>query len=510
MAILDRPIRIVHMSDFHITDGRTFCEDIFLKGAEIINNIDADLYIMTGDITDAGLRPEYKKAKEILKKFRKPIIYIIGNHDSRNVGEDLFKEYIGPAEEFINQNGISLITVDSTMPDLSDGKFGRIHLKDTIEKLHKIPKDNFKIIAFHHHLLPVPKTGRERNILVDAGDVLEVILNYNVDLILTGHRHSPNVYKIENTILSNAGSFSCRKIRAGFDHSFNIIDIKPNGEVITKIKSIESNEESIYMKKNQIKPKIYHTDDVLARIVHTADSHVTETSEFRPELLDLAIKRINHLQPDLLIHAGDLTNDGLPDSYNRASQYLDKIKCEKVIVPGPHDLLHFGSDLFEEIVGDLNPSFKLDNINIIGINSAQVDSQTGIIGRSGLKRLINKVNGNSNKYNIVVFHHHLVPIPHTREKDIIEDAGDVLRTLCDHQIDLVLTGHRHISYLAKVENTVILNAGTVSSRRIQTRYYNTFNIIDILKNGVINIREMSIGTGLQRFIGIYDLKNKDL
>ncbi len=31
-----------------------------------------------------------------------------------------------------------------------------------------------KIITFHHHLLPIPQTGRERNILLDAGDLLKV------------------------------------------------------------------------------------------------------------------------------------------------------------------------------------------------------------------------------------------------------------------------------------------------------------------------------------------------
>ena len=87
MAILDRPIRIVHLTDFHVTDGKMFCEDVFRKGAEMINNIDADLYIMTGDVTDAGLRPEYEEAQEMLKE---ALILDKAHENIRGIALDLY------------------------------------------------------------------------------------------------------------------------------------------------------------------------------------------------------------------------------------------------------------------------------------------------------------------------------------------------------------------------------------------------------------------------------------
>ena len=43
----------------------------------------------------------------------------------------------------------------------------------------------YSIIALHHHIIPVPKTGRERNVLSDAGDILESIIEGGANLVLS-------------------------------------------------------------------------------------------------------------------------------------------------------------------------------------------------------------------------------------------------------------------------------------------------------------------------------------
>ena len=43
----------------------------------------------------------------------------------------------------------------------------------------------------HHHLLPVPGTGRERNVVYDAGDAIECLQRAGVNLVLSGHKHVP-------------------------------------------------------------------------------------------------------------------------------------------------------------------------------------------------------------------------------------------------------------------------------------------------------------------------------
>ncbi len=180
----------------------------------------------------------------------------------------------------------------------------------------------------------------------------------------------------------------------------------------------------------------------------------------------------------------------------------------KLLVPGPHDLLHLGHLLFRERMGTFNPVFKGRNYSVYGINSAQYDEMDGWIGRTHLQNLVKKLSKIEEvAIKIVVFHHHILPLPHAREKYPIEDAGDVLRQLLDIKVDMILTGHRHVSHSQKIDDTVVVNANTLSSRRFQARYGNTFNLIDILSNGTVIVSEIAVITGMRRILGIYRLSS---
>ena len=67
---------------------------------------------------------------------------------------------------------VVLVGVDSSEPDLNDGQVGREHY-GFIEEAFSDARDKLKVFVVHHHLIPLPGTGRERNIIFDAGDVLE-------------------------------------------------------------------------------------------------------------------------------------------------------------------------------------------------------------------------------------------------------------------------------------------------------------------------------------------------
>ena len=53
---------------------------------EEINSKPFDLVVHTGDITDTGLREAYEYSRTLIEKIGKPVIFMAGNHDSRNVG----------------------------------------------------------------------------------------------------------------------------------------------------------------------------------------------------------------------------------------------------------------------------------------------------------------------------------------------------------------------------------------------------------------------------------------
>lgn len=233
-------MRIVHISDLHITSGSEFEIDMFEAGVKAINTLDPapELAFVTGDITWEGILPEYEMAGELLKGIECPVMPVPGNHDSRHLGYKLFSEFFGGLEFYKDIDGVGLQGLDSSEPDLDEGHVGRTKYHWIEESLER--STAMKIIGFHHHLVPVPNSGRDRNILNDGGGVLDLVLSCGVSLVLMGHRHVPYAVRVHNTLMINAGTFSSSRTRAHFGHSFNIIDLEGQAIMITSYAMEES------------------------------------------------------------------------------------------------------------------------------------------------------------------------------------------------------------------------------------------------------------------------------
>lgn len=215
-------VTIAHISDIHVGSPH-FVPNLMNRVITEVNELKPDLIVCTGDITDAGLRGEFKTAAAYLEQFESRLVAVPGNHDSKNVGYVHFEELIGPRHWRVDLPGdVTLVGVDSSEPDLNDGQVGR-------ERYPWI-MDNFsgdarlKIYVHHHHLLPVPGTGRERSTVADAGDLLEVLIRSGVNLALTGHKHVPYVWRLENIYIANAGTCSSLKLRGHTRPAYNVIE----------------------------------------------------------------------------------------------------------------------------------------------------------------------------------------------------------------------------------------------------------------------------------------------
>lgn len=220
---------LVHLSDLHV-GAINFREDYLLSAINKSNKLNPDLVIVTGDITENGYYLEFERAAEYLDLIESPMLVVPGNHDSRHIGNESFEQLIRKRCRTltVKNDEIKIIGLDSSEPDLDYGKVGRAQQKRMEEELKKTESDNlYKIIALHHHLIPVPKTGRERNVLTDAGDILKSIIDRDVDLVLSGHKHVPHVWQLEKTAIVTAGTTSSMKLRGKDICSFNTIDIQP-------------------------------------------------------------------------------------------------------------------------------------------------------------------------------------------------------------------------------------------------------------------------------------------
>ena len=217
---------IVHISDLHVSKA-DFDEDIFMKAAAEINELQPDMIILTGDLTNNGYYVEFEQATRYLSMFEAPLFAVPGNHDSRNLGYQSFEELVGERSwKLTLGDEFTVIGLDSSSPDESRGHIGKpqhMWLEHQLDKC--VIEDKFSIVALHHHVIPIPQTGRERNVLSDAGDILKTLTTHEVDLILSGHKHVPNVWRINNTLVVNAGSLCSCKLRGKIKNSYNVYNI---------------------------------------------------------------------------------------------------------------------------------------------------------------------------------------------------------------------------------------------------------------------------------------------
>jgi len=239
---------IAQFSDLHCGDPR-FDEHMLERVIREVNEITPDVVVIPGDLTVNGYRDEFELALMHIERLECPNVVVTpGNHDSRNVGYMHFLDMFGKrwqAHEMgfgidvdgVSQERIRIVSVDSSKPDLDDGEVGRHRYDWLSEQLGPPDEEIFKVVAIHHHLVGIPSTGRERNIVPDAGDVLEILAAHDVDLILAGHKHVPYVWPISGMLIVTSGTASTWRTRAEIPPSYNVITVQHDQATVEIIDS---------------------------------------------------------------------------------------------------------------------------------------------------------------------------------------------------------------------------------------------------------------------------------
>jgi 3',5'-cyclic AMP phosphodiesterase CpdA len=212
---------IAHISDPHVGSPH-FVPNLMNRVISELNELAPDVVVVSGDLTTDGFRPEYKAWLAYADRIEAPLLTVPGNHDSRNVGYLHFEDLIGPRMWARDVGDVRIVGVDSSEPDLNEGQVGRVHY-DWISDQFAGPAA-LKVFVLHHHLLPIPGTGRERSTVMDAGDLLEVLVHAGVHVVLSGHKHVPYVWRIEDLYIANAGTVSSLRLRGYGKPCYNVLE----------------------------------------------------------------------------------------------------------------------------------------------------------------------------------------------------------------------------------------------------------------------------------------------
>lgn len=229
-------MKIIHISDLHIGEKK---DDPQILDALIdeVNAANPEAVFITGDLTDEGRAKEYEEVAKVVKRFKKMPYIVPGNHDARNDGLELFQENFAmpPFAEYIEHLNATAMGLNSTMSDTNDGMIGQEQMEWLKENLNKAK--GRKILYMHHHVLPVPHTGRERNILYDAGDLLQLAQDNKIDIILSGHKHQHYAWLLGNIVIANAGTAYSNKLILHNKYSYNVITVGKE-EISVELKEI--------------------------------------------------------------------------------------------------------------------------------------------------------------------------------------------------------------------------------------------------------------------------------
>lgn len=218
---------------------------------------------------------------------------------------------------------------------------------------------------------------------------------------------------------------------------------------------------------------------VTMKLVQLSDIHVG--SQFQPQVFDQVISEVNELKPDAILISGDLTNEGLIKEYEKCKERISKLHCKKIIaISGNHDYRNSGYLAFKKYFPFKTVNELSSDVVLVTVGTARPDRNEGEVGyrqNLWLERTMEKYH---DKVKILAMHHHLVGIPDTgSDRVTVIDAGDVLRTILDTKVDLVLCGHKHRPWIWSFSDLKIVNAGTASSDRVRGLFENSYNIITI-------------------------------
>ena len=220
------PLTIAHLSDLHCGEPH-FVPDLMERAIAEINELEArhrrllrrpdDLRVQ-GGVRPGEALPRPDRLRGARRRARQPRL---AQRRLRPLRGAVRRAELGPA----HGRASTVVAVDSTEPDLDHGQIGRGRYGWIEEQFAAEPAD-LRIFVLHHHLLPIPGTGRERNVVYDAGDAIECLQRAGVHLVLSGHKHVPYAWKLENLFVVNTGTVSTLRLRGNTRPCYNVIEVE--------------------------------------------------------------------------------------------------------------------------------------------------------------------------------------------------------------------------------------------------------------------------------------------
>ena len=241
-------IRILHISDIHLTDqgisiwGVNTMENFHRLVRSIKTHSDIDAIIISGDLSNDGSRWSYEYADRVFSQLGIPTYLCVGNHDNfASLNEHT--QYCKNVRE-LQIDDWEILFLNSVIPDADNPEKNKARGEVDIEQLSFIKErsSNYKKVAIVLHHPPIETGGwLDRRILENRRDLVECIEECgNVRLVMYGHIHCYTNYAQSGILYTSAPAvsyaFDNRLAKFEIDYGaegYNLIEINDEEIFIT-------------------------------------------------------------------------------------------------------------------------------------------------------------------------------------------------------------------------------------------------------------------------------------
>lgn len=244
--------KILQITDTHLfkqIDGTLLGLNTYNSFSAVLETMqlqdnDADLILLTGDLSQDRSSESYFHLAERLKTWSCPIYCLPGNHDKPPEEiQEIFKTSTIRSEKSTLQAGWQLIFLDSQLSNKVEGFLSESELARLEACLAAYPQYP-ALIALHHHPISMKTPWLEPLGLKNAESFLSIVDRYpNIGAVIWGHVHQAFESR-RNHVHYYATPSTCIQFKSAVSHfmlddalpGYRWIALYPNGQIQSGIR----------------------------------------------------------------------------------------------------------------------------------------------------------------------------------------------------------------------------------------------------------------------------------
>lgn len=245
-------MRIVHLSDIHF--GAEIPELVRVV-IDQVRALKPDLVVVSGDLTMAGRRREFRRAAEFIRSLQTPVVATPGNHDvpvyhfldrfTRPFAR--YEQAIGSvADRSFLSDRAALFSVNSARPwdisfNWSHGALSDMQISQADTFFAACREATFRALVVHHPFY-VPEDLPGFRVIGNADAMLRVLAKHRVHAVLSGHLHRQSMVSRELPLETDVGSHAVLLMQVASatttrrrqqPNAFNVLEVTDSGVLVT-------------------------------------------------------------------------------------------------------------------------------------------------------------------------------------------------------------------------------------------------------------------------------------